>query len=579
MNIVCVDYSFTALLENLGHQVLSLRLQPGLTRLEGVPELSPKNAFRPDLFIQQERLGLRVILEGVQKLPCTTIFISVDTHLNLFWHRYYARLFDLTLTAHVSRFKRQSGDFGQSGFYARNVHRLRHCGDARLWRDFSRRRHDFSFCGVVDRHRPVRSAMLELLGQHIPLHRPEKPIARQEMLDMFSDTRVVPNESIAGEVNFRLFEGASCGCLVLGQEVGEDQDACFEPGREVILYAHGLDLLEKAVFYQKNQRAAEKIARAAWLRVQTEHLPRQRVEELLATAEKWAGGALSGGRASAGEADKYYCLTLQQLAFHGSHEQEPGQLLDRLRAAPEDGEVAAAMLQTLTKLGSASAKNGLAFCAEIFQKTLYTRSTACNLACSVFCRLQGDTDLSNLFLERQIQAMREERGPAEGAENAPLEPGTAWSDFYILWARLLYRQNKLARPGCRFVPQAGVLPENALECLLLAQTELEHGMRVSVRNKSLMEEMHRVFSALPGYADLDRGALAHLSLYTQNSWRIQMDFALGGLKCHKIEAGLIELEDALEKAEKQGEAGEFFRRLAGIAASESILRVLQLPKG
>ncbi|MDR1241448.1 MAG: glycosyltransferase [Deltaproteobacteria bacterium] len=575
MNIVCVDYPFTALLENLGHQVLSLRLEPGLTRLADLPELSRKDAFQADLFIQQERLGPRVILEGVHKLPCTAIFISVDTHLNMFWHRYYARLFDLTLTAHVSWFERQSDDFGQSGCSARNVHRLRHCGDARLWRDFSRRRHDFSFCGVVDKHRPVRNAMLELLGRHFALHRPEKSMPRPEMLDMFSDTRIVPNESIAEEVNFRLFEGASCGCLVLGQEVGEDQNACFEPGREVILYAHGLDLLEKAVFYRKNERTAEEIARAAWLRVQAEHLPQHRVKELLATAEKWARGAIAGGRAEKGEADKYFCLTLQQLAFHGSLKQTAKQLLDRFMALPEDGEVAAAALQTLMQLDGASRKNGLAFCAEIFKEALYIRSTACNLACSVFCRLQGDTGLSNLFLERQIQAVRDGRNPDWEPENAHIDPGSALYDFYILWARLLYRQKKLARPGCRFAPEAGVLPENALECLLLAQAELEHGARVSMDNKELMEEMHRIFSVLPGYADLDRGALAHLSLYAQNSWPIQMDFALSGLKCHKIETGLAELAEALDKAEKQGEAEDFFRRLAGIAASESILRVLK----
>jgi hypothetical protein len=248
-------------------------------------------------------------------------------------------------------------------------------------------------------------------------------------------------------------------------------------------------------------------------------------------------------------------------------------------ALPEDGEVVAAALQTLMQLDSVSRKNGLAFCAEIFKEALYIRSTVCNLACSVFCRLHGDTGLSNLFLERQIRSVRDERNPAGEPENAHIGPGSALYDFYILWARLLYRQKKLARPGCRFVPQADVLPENALECLLLAQAELEHGAQVSMGNKELMEEMHRVFSVLPGYAELDRGALAHLSLYAQNSWPIQMDFAVSGLKCHKIETGLAELAEALDKAEKQGEAEDFFRCLAGVAASESILRVLKLPEG
>jgi hypothetical protein len=578
MNILCVDYPLAGTLGSLGHKVLSLRLEPGIARLADALESGAEAPFKPDLFIQQERLGPRVILDGVQRLPCPTLFISIDAHLNLFWQKYYAGLFDLTLTAHLSRFAEESDDFGRKGRYARNVRRLRHYGYARAWRDFNGREHDFSFCGVVDEHRPIRKAALELLSRHFNLHRPEKTLPHQEMLELFSNTRIVPNESIAREVNFRVFEGASCGCLVLGQNVGEDQNVCFTPGRELVLYEHGLDLLDKAAFYQKNKSAAEKIARAAWLRVQAEHLPERRAKELLDLAEKWSvGGAGAGGRAVGAEADEYYYLALQQLYAHGSHVLNPKWLLKRFLELPEKGEVVAAALRALTLLDEASIRDGLGLCAEVLRENLYVSSLSCNLAGSVFCRRHGAVRDSELFLKRQERAARGENntdgssGIVEGARGADL------SGFYLAWASLLYKQKKLARPGCRFDPGAGFLPESALECLFLAQSAMESGARVSTENKSLMEQMHLVFSALPGYACLDMGALAHLSLYEQNNWRLQAQFGLSELNCLKVEAGLDELAAAFGKAESQGEAPEFFRLLSGVPASESILRALKLP--
>jgi hypothetical protein len=388
----------------------------------------------------------------------------------------------------------------------------------------------------------------------------------------------VPNESICREVNFRLFEGASCGCLVLGQNVGEDQNVCFTPGREVVLYEHGLDLLEKAAFYRKNRPAAEKIARAAWLRVQAEHLPAHRVGELLALAEKCSvGGAGAGGRAGGEEADKYYYLALQQLSEHGSHDLNPKWLLSRFLELAEDGEVAAAELRALTRMGSDYIRQGLDLCAKILREALYVSSVSCNLAGSVFCRLHGDARASSLFLERQERVAQGENNT--GGSSCAVECGqeAGLSGFYLAWASLLYKRKKLARPGCRFAPKEGLLPENALECLLLAQVEMESGAYVSTENKFLMEQMHLVFSALPGYAHLDLGALAHLSLYGQDDWRLQAQFGLSALQCLKVESGLDELADALGKAEKQGEAPDFFRLLSGVPASESILQALKAP--
>jgi hypothetical protein len=410
------------------------------------------------------------------------------------------------------------------------------------------------------------------------LYRPEKTIPHAEMLDLFSDTRLVPNEAISKEVNFRLFEGASCGCLVLSQNVGEDQNVCFEPGREVIIYEHGVELLDKAACYKKNSRAAEKIARAAWLRVHAEHLPEHRVSELLALARNLDASA-GGGRAKGSAADKYFYLTLQQLDFHGSHKLAPLWLFKRLIELPEDGEVAAAVLQTLMKLDSSYIKQGLDYCRQILHSSAHTASTSCNLAASVFCRLQGDAPASILFLQRQILTMQGENNPGACAPADSVDVGehTPLYDFYMLWARLLYRQKILARPGCHFEPRAGILPENALECLLLAQQELAEirpDSAVSVKKTELMEQLACVFSAVHGYDYMHMGSLAYLALYDQNNWRKQLAYGLGELQCLKVESGLDELAEAADKAAKQGETKDFLSLLAAVPSYDRIMQVL-----
>jgi hypothetical protein len=193
--------------------------------------------------------------------------------------------------------------------------------------------------------------------------------------------------------------------------------------------------------------------------------------------------------------------------------------------------------------------------------------------------LQGDAPAAILFLKRQIQFMQGENklGALTPKDSMEVSEHTPLYDFYMVWARLLYRQKILARPGCRFEPQAGILPENALECLLLAQHDLGGVLEnagVSVKKTGLMEQFACVFSAMRGSDYMRMGSLAYLALFDQKNWRKQMSYGLAELQCLKADSGLDELTEALDKAQKQGEAGEFFNLLAEFPASGNILQLL-----
>ena len=76
--------------ERLGVSVTRLAPPAGEIALAGLLACLDRP---PDCVIQQEHLGKRLILTGLDTAPCPTIFWARDPHLNFFWQRHYARLF------------------------------------------------------------------------------------------------------------------------------------------------------------------------------------------------------------------------------------------------------------------------------------------------------------------------------------------------------------------------------------------------------------------------------------------------------------------------------------------------------
>ncbi|MDR2891827.1 MAG: glycosyltransferase [Deltaproteobacteria bacterium] len=642
MNILCVDFRWKDALKRLGHRVAAPELAFGICDLpELLAELRAKEGFQADLIIHQERLGKRVLLQGLEQAPCPTVFISVDTHLNLFWQKYYARLFDFVLTPHVSLF----AELPPEENLGPGTKRLRHAGYSRPWRAHAGRTNALAFCGAVDQHRPLRLALLGLLGQRFPVAWPKARVPFEQMMDFFSDSRLAPNESICAEVNFRLFEASSCGCLVLGQNLGEDQNVCFEPGREMLVYNHSLELLDKTRFYLDHPAEAEKMARLAWVRVHAEHLPEHRCAELLAMVS--ADGP-AGRRTTGLEAERYFLLSLLQLFRHGSHRFNTPGLVDQLgrlleaeqaqaaQAEPAEQsahvagaqEIAAALLNLLSEAGQADsptyraeaaqayATAGLDLCrqlatqpsvmvttarvpgatdAEGIASRVTRAATAANLAACIFCLTRGEQELAARFWQKQqellpsmpVWAKRSDgRAEADGtglaARWAGQPPRRAY-DFYIYWSEVLAAQGKLARPGYYFRPEPGFMPENASECLLLADNEIADKTSANPDYAVLPARMHAIYSCLPDYAWMDMGYLAQMSLYDPQNWLAQMRYGLAALQCLRLETGIGELGEALDKARAARAGGqqdsadrEFAALLAATPASEYIQRVLDL---
>ena len=542
-NVCLIDppYAVAQEFRAAGCEVLELHAsgQPFLS----LPEALDGRGFRPDLVVQVEFLGSRCVVTGLDQAPCPVLLWSVDPHLNAHWHSAWARLFDMTCSTQrgwIPRLKTRG---------AADVRWLPWFGHPLPWTAYADRRTDAAFVGRVTPQRPARRWLTEFLrarvdGSRLALH---QDLDYPAMLAAYHDARIVPNESIFGEVNFRLFEAASCGCLVLGQDLGDEQASLFEPGREMDTCAHVLELERKLSLYLDNERLNAAMGRAAYERVRAEHLAKHRVRRLL----EYAADAVDR-RARGAEAETWTALTVAGMWEAGMSGLTDGDVLARLERAEPCGDVAAAALSVLARADRRGALE--ANMAALLGGGLYADHAGLNLAGSMAALRLDRFDGAKAFWYRHCRT-------SGGRECAPPRDAV---ELLTLWAKDLQRRGLVMRQGFPFDPQIH-LPASAWECLLLLlEREPEH--------LPTLRRLDALLRPLAGAEQSRVGFLSILTLHEREDWRLALEIGLADLNSFRLESGLEELGLARDLARRAGQESLFDRALAaqdrtGLAAA------------
>ncbi len=275
--IFTVNSYFTKALENLGHTVYAVHLpHAGIYSAQQLLQKHLPPAIQPDIFFHAEALSKKIFFSDVHKLPCRTAFWSIDTHLHYSWIMYYARLYDVFLTPHKSFLTHLPAAWQHP-----NTHRLTQRALPYPWRAHKVRTHAINFVGRLSGTRQQRVNLCKMLQERHGVKHKDN-ISFTDMMQLYADTRILPNESIANEVNFRLMEGASVGACVISPDVGPDQNCLFEPGKEILIYKDLQDLDHIIARCLREPNFCENIGRAAWERVQKEHLLAHKAQDLCA---------------------------------------------------------------------------------------------------------------------------------------------------------------------------------------------------------------------------------------------------------------------------------------------------------
>lgn len=599
MHICLLDgpADLAAALQAGGHTVSPLVSPGGVLH---VPKFLAACKVAPDLFIQVDHLGRRTLLQGVEHLACPTLFWAIDTHLNHYWQQYYALLFDGVLTPHISLFAKVPHPLAP-----KTLLRFATPAPALPWQPHAHRHHPLALWARLTEERPARSWFVTLLQQQCGLvHSQEGSL--QDMMALYANTRMVPNETIAGEVNFRLLEAAAAGCLVLSPRVGEDQDALLCPGKEYLPYTDALELLEHIHWGTQHPDAAEAMAHKAWQRVQADHLPTHRANALLHCV-----AGLTQNRATGPEAKLLFWLALAWHVREG-----------RLKLPATD-----------------TARQGAALAAGVWQRSSFAATLAENAMAMSICLLaeaspchgnvpqptdgeepennspvknqhvpHSDTTQEALALAAMITAQAQESSLQKGghaATDAPQHPGnslpvlsvvtclalrehqadavkryqlylggtagigaTRREELCIHLASLLRAQGHLVHTGFSFQPKKGMLATTALDWLQLARQYAPHSPVVQRHMASLVNVCPGYHILLLDKTFLQPGHPAQTEQPEQQTpppqptWRNLLEQSITCLHLFLVGQGIYLAQQALDKARAAGKEEDFLRTLA-----------------
>lgn len=532
-NVCIIDapYPMAQTFASEGYETCALDASP--EPFFDLPAALDAQGFKPDLVIHCERLGVRTILEGLGQIDCPTLFWALDPHLNYFWQSAYGNLFDMVLSTQHDWLPHLK----QHG--VRDARWLPWFGQERPWIDWKDRKHGVTFVGRLTAQRPARKWMWDYLAQKAAAHSPamHTDIPFADMLNLYDTSCIVPNESILGEVNFRLMEAASSGCLVLDQNLGEAQQAMFMKGDEFDTYDDVVELDHKLSHYLDNEQQGQAMGRAAYDRIHAEHLPKHRVRQIIEFAQ-----SATRNRAQGDASKKWTTLSAFAMWETGISHIETHDLLTRFDQTPQDELVTTAMIHAMVRLGQSEALGHIT--KALLGGNQFPESLEVNLACSMASIRLDQLETAKAFLYRHLSANKLRQPPAPESSKTLL----------TLWAKELQRLGRITRSGFPFDPQHD-LPTVATECLTaILATEPTDIPTLRLIDILLRPQIGRELTRV--------GYLSLLTIHDNTDWRLAFEIAMANLKSYRLTSGLEELTMARELAIANRQQRVFDKALA-----------------
>ena len=111
-------------------------------------------------------------------------------------------------------------------------------------------------------------------------------IIGNDMVNAINSYKIHLNCNIADDINYRTFETTGCGTFLLTNYT-PGLEKLFDIGKEIVVYNDLEDLDNKVKYYLDNEDEREKIAKAGYERVKSEHTYLERSKKLIDIIEKY----------------------------------------------------------------------------------------------------------------------------------------------------------------------------------------------------------------------------------------------------------------------------------------------------
>lgn len=288
MRILSFNQSWLAQeLRQLGHEVVTCGHVQGAQvqipkRVIPIQEvLQGLNGFSPEILLFLDDSMPAFLVSGLDTCDIPSVFYSVDTHQHLKSHLSIAPLFDHVLVA-------------QRDYLAE----FASCGTPVSWFPLwaprsveprAEKRHPAAFVGTLDATlNPRRVRFFSELSRRIPIH-----IASGDYAEVFPFAEIVINQTVKGDLNFRVFEAMMCGAVVLTERTGNGLLELFTDGKHLLCYtADDIDeIVERFHDLRRQPARVCELAMAGREEILARHTGRHRaldLDRLLRTLESRA---------------------------------------------------------------------------------------------------------------------------------------------------------------------------------------------------------------------------------------------------------------------------------------------------
>jgi hypothetical protein len=270
-----LERAFSSLGFDVKYVGVSSAERPGYDSNVYLPKIIDSFHEKPYFYLWVDPAGPYFPL-GIENLSILTACYIIDVHLGK-WRQEVAKFFDVVFIAqkdYVDKYRKVLGH--DQVFWLP----LAAAADVHKQLDLPRI-YDVGFVGNISvAHRNTqRLRQLKLIAENFRTNDFYRFYPPEEVGQVYSQSRVVFNTSIAGDLTMRIFEGTLCGALVISDSAKNGLNELFHVGKEIVLYNN--DFLEKIHFYLAHDNERVQIAVAGQKRALQEHTYHHRVKTIV----------------------------------------------------------------------------------------------------------------------------------------------------------------------------------------------------------------------------------------------------------------------------------------------------------
>lgn len=311
----------------------------------------------PDVIVQTET-HTNYFYRGIERAPCPTLWRTIDNHIHT-WQPRYAMTHDLVLVAQKDYL---------SSFQA--LHPEAHwlplsCFPALHYDRGLARTIPASFVGSLDPQvHPERARFFDALRLRVPVE-VHSGLNQVELADLYNRSRIVVNQCVHRDLNYRVYEALSNGALLITPAIENGQSELFVDGQHLVTYPlHDAEAAAAKVrYYLEHDDERKAIARAGYDLVHQEHSLSRRLDTLLELLESRAVASFAR-RPERLSADAWLGVLPLYAALHMQRYGSAELAVDALRGLAEvRPEVALGFLESFAQehLAAGRAQDALAY--------------------------------------------------------------------------------------------------------------------------------------------------------------------------------------------------------------------------